>query len=97
MECFGVLRLSPSRSVQSRKSRVLVTREVSFLKGPQEESPRQWESYLRSSHLVVSLQAVIEGRGSVISRPLQATWPHTVDAKAAAWSSLAKLSKVTVF
>lgn len=38
------------------------------------------ESLIRNLHLVVLWRllfwTVIEGEGSVISRPLQATWPH---------------------
>ena len=55
MECFGVLRPSPGRSVQTKKSRVLVASKVSYLKGPQEEGARQRESYIRNLHLVVTL------------------------------------------
>ena len=59
MECFGVLRPSPGRSVQTKKRRVLVAWKVSYLKGPQEEGARQRESYIRNLHLVVTLQAVM--------------------------------------
>lgn len=41
MECFGIPRLSPDWSVETRESGVLVISGVFYLKGTQREGPGQ--------------------------------------------------------
>lgn len=71
VECFGVPRLVQDCTIQTQKSRVLVRFMGSYLRGPQTARPwatgedayhmGPWEGHIRNLHLLVTLEAVIQG------------------------------------
>lgn len=91
MECFGVPRLSPDWSNQTKKSEILISFEGVLSKGcTRRRSLEAGETachqgpcggLVRDLHLSVTLWAVILGHmltggAGVGSRPLQVSWPH---------------------
>lgn len=104
MECFGVPWLRLNWLIKTPKSgTVVIPVGILFQEGTRGKNQKagetvyyqvHWGCYIRNLHLLVVLSYPgYVGRSSVSSRPLRASWPHKVDAKATILrSSLTKFS-----